>query len=75
MFEHKEILLNQYKILNEHLTKKNIFFYAYLIAAVLPYSEYKFQKNKQTPSLISYIIKDSVKVKYKLLKVFNIKLF
>ena len=37
-------------------------FYAYLTAAVLPYSQYKYENKKQSCSLIAYIIKDSLKV-------------
>ena len=72
MYENLQILEN-YKILQKHFNEKSIRFYAYLTAAVLPYSEFKFEKNKQTPSLISYIIKDSIKVEknYKHKKLLN----
>lgn len=73
IFENIE-LLDQFKILHKNFTRQTVLFYAYLTAAVLPYSECKFEKNKQTPSLISYIIKEAIKVKlfYGVLRIINL---
>ena len=61
IYRHRE-MLEKFEILNKAYTPKQVLFYAYLTAAILPFSLFKFEKNKQTPSLMSYIVKESIKV-------------
>lgn len=61
IYRHRE-MLEKFEILKKTYTPKQVLFYAYLTAAILPFSPFKFEKNKQTPSLMSYIVKESIKV-------------
>lgn len=61
IYRHRE-MLEKFEILKKSYTPKQVLFYAYLTAAILPFSAFKFEKNKQTPSLMSYIVKESIKV-------------
>ena len=61
IYRHRE-MLEKFEILKKSYTPKQVLFNAYLTAAILPFSQFKFEKNKQTPSLMSYIVKESIKV-------------
>jgi len=61
IYQHRE-MIEKFEILKKNYSQKQVFFYAYLTASILPFSVFKFEKNKQTPSLLAYIMKESIKV-------------
>jgi hypothetical protein len=64
VYQHRE-MIEKFEILKKNYSLKQVFFYAYLTAAILPFSSFKFEKNKQCPSLMAYILKESIKVNFK----------
>lgn len=55
-------MLEKFGILGKALEPKQTLFFAYLTAATLPFAEFRAEKNKQTPNLMAFIVKESLKV-------------